>query len=141
LDCSYTLDNYGEGEFDNPDVKAFSERIAEKIHDYEQEGGRGAVREILVKGVADGLHNNGHRKWSEVPEKCRKVASGPLLDKGLDYSRGCLVREAMLESLEHAFFIKYIKPTDDPFDIPDGGARGPTVRRVEVHFRVAGVRK
>lgn len=142
LVCKRTLRDYVEGDFDNADIKSFSEGVAERIHHYEETRGRESIREISVLGVADGLRNRGRKSWSAVPDECRGDRQGPLLDPGLAEVRGCLVRNQIKKALSNRFLINHVGLRDEtPLDIDDGGVAGPKVRRVEVTFRVAGGRR
>ena len=96
------------------------------------------VDQILVKGFADGIPNDGVSYIPEViPSRCRKdLDSDVLNDEQLAFMRGCVVLELIKERVGEPLSGGALWKTD-MHDEKDGGASGYAYRKVVVEVRLS----
>jgi hypothetical protein len=129
------LSGFGIGDPTHANAVYFANRTAAEITALSNSGL--AIDRIVVIGYADGIPNDGVAFVPELlPPRCRTITSlSDINDSELAFLRGCVVAELLFSRVSRPF-AGGVPLQTDRFDEPDGGASGPTHRRVvvEVYF-------
>jgi hypothetical protein len=126
------LYGYGEGEVTHKDSFSFAQNLASEINALLDKNTE--IDSILVKGFADGLHNDGKiYDIKSFPLRCQNGVEGLIDDNELAYLRGCIIWDSFSRAMgEESFAL--ISWKRDAYDEPDGGKKGDFYRKTIVEI-------
>lgn len=135
FNCKYILDGYEEGSFKHDKAKKFTLTILSEIELFDES----KVYNIQIKGVADGIPNNGISDWRNIIKKCKKRNKGRINDKHLAVLRACYIIDELDNTNLPSLLTWKNKDVDVTFhDHPDGINQGSKYRKTEFYYSVLG---